>query len=53
MEKDNLVHINYEAECKRLQEQMQADSEFYGQLIEQKDKEIAWYKKIIEGILHV
>lgn len=53
MEKDNLVNVNYEAECKRLQKQIQDNSEFYGQLIEQKDKEIAWYKKIIEGILHV
>lgn len=45
MEKDNLVDMNYEAECKRLQEQMQANNERYGQLIEQKDKEIAWLKK--------
>lgn len=34
-------------------QQLQEKDEFYNQIINQKDKEIAWYKKVIEGILHI
>lgn len=58
------ISIDYEKECARFKEEMkkredeynrktQTNSEFYGQAIKQKDEEIAWYKKVIEGILHI
>ena len=47
------VSMNYEAECERLKEQIQGNSEFYGEVIKRKDEEIEWYKKIIEKMLHM
>ncbi len=58
------VSIDYEKECAKLnnrisnaeeeyKQNLQANSEFYGQTINQKDNEIAWYKKVIEGDLHI
>lgn len=53
MEKDNIVHINYETENERLKQEIQANNEFYNQVIQEKENEINWLKKIISGILHV
>ena len=47
------VSINYEAECKRLQEMIQNNNNVYNEIIEQKDKEILWHKKVIEKMLHI
>ena len=47
------VSINYEAECKRLQEMIQSNNQVYNQIIEQKDSEIAWHKRVIEKMLHM
>lgn len=47
------VSINYEAECKRLQEMIQNNNNVYNEIIEKKDKEILWHKKVIEKMLHI
>lgn len=64
IEIDNEVSINYEKEYKRCQEiickmkeeheeQLQEETRFYNQILTQKDKEIEWYKNVINGILHI
>lgn len=53
MSEDNVIHINYEAENEMLKEQIKANSEFYNQVIQEKNNEIKWLKKTISGILHI
>lgn len=45
--------MNYEAECKRLQEMIQNNNNVYNEIIAQKDEEILWHKKVIEKMLHI
>lgn len=47
------VSIDYEKEYKRLQEMIKGNNEVYNQIIEQKDKEILWHKRVIEKMLHI
>ena len=50
---DKVVDIDYKAECKRLQDMIQNNNNVYNEIIEQKDKEILWHKKVIEKMLHI
>lgn len=63
MDKDT-IGPNYEAKCKNLEKEisyikeefdkkLKDQQDFYNQVIIEKDKEIAWNKKIIAGILHI
>lgn len=35
------------------EKKLEANSQFYQQLIDEKDKEISWLKSVINGILHI
>lgn len=50
---EKVVDIDYKAECKRLQDMIQNNNNVYNEIIEQKDKEILWHKKVIEKMLHI
>ena len=50
---EKVTGIDYEAECKRLQEVMQNNNNVYNKIIEQKDSEIDWHKRVIEKMLHM
>ncbi len=58
------ISLDYEREYKRLlaqiantdeehKRQLYEKDEFYNRIINQKDKEIEWYKSVINGILHI
>ncbi len=42
-------------ECQEVENEkkLEANSQFYQQLIDEKDKEISWLKSVINGILHI
>lgn len=61
---DNKLSIDYEKEYERaikkiaeLKEknnrQLQENTKFYERILTQKDEELKWYKKVINGILHI
>lgn len=50
---DKVVDIDYKAECKMLQDMIQNNNNVYNEIIEQKDEEILWHKRVIEKMLHI
>lgn len=47
------VSIDYEREYKRLLAQIANTNEEHKQQLQEKDEELKWYKKVINGILHI
>ncbi len=61
---EETIRLDYEREYHRLlaqiartdeehKQQLYEKDEFYNRIINQKDKEIEWYKSVINGILHI